>query len=310
MRPSSSLRVVCRFEAGTEASQLPPQCVDSHCLTLRSSRRILVCLAGSPSRSAAMSADIEPSASYVPVARQRSKIARPNDLLALLRRKRLSPVVRTAPVCRRPWQPICRRPPVDRVSYAARPSWYARRARARQPTPAIGAPHTTLIRARTHPSHRRVFRGDGGRSVAASIASTRYCGLFRRRTTAPAAATTTTIQQTTIKGAMMLALREMSAPATVGQPATAQPCSHACHAHAPHARDGAQRRFAHGRREMSWRQFLRGGVRSAWLQCVSDLYWARQPTDLGCGIAREERERSTARPLPWCVLRTNVRGRS
>ena len=250
MRPSSSLRVVCRFEAGTEASQLPPQCVDSHCLTLRSSRRILVCLAGSPSRSAAMSADIEPSASYIPVARQWSKIARPDDLLALLRRKRLSPVVRTAPVCRQPWQPICRRPPVDRSSCAARPSWYARRARARQPTPAIGAPHTTLIRARTHPSHRRVFRGDGGRSdVAASIASTRYC-------------------------------------------------------------DGAQRRFAHGRREMSWRQFLRGGVRSAWLQCVSDLYWARQPTDLGCGIAREEPERSTARPLPWCVLRTNVRGRS
>ena len=171
MRPSSSLRVVCRFEAGTEASQLPPQCVDSHCLTLRSSRRILVCLAGSPSRSAAMSADIEPSASYVPVARQRSKIARPNDLLALLRRKRLSPVVSTAPVCRRPWQPICRRPPVDRSSCAARPSWYARRARARQPTPAIGAPHTTRIRARTHPSHRRVFRavaglrGDGGRSA-------------------------------------------------------------------------------------------------------------------------------------------------
>ena len=179
MRPSSSLRVVCRFEAGTEASQLPPQCVDSHCLTLRSSRRILVCLAGSPSRSAAMSADIEPSASYIPVARQWSKIARPDDLLALLRRKRLSPVVRTAPVCRQPWQPICRRPPVDRSSCAARPSWYARRARARQPTPAIGAPHTTLIRARTHPSHRRVFRavaglrGDGGRSVAASIASNR-----------------------------------------------------------------------------------------------------------------------------------------
>ena len=38
---------------------------------------------------------------------------------------------------------------------------------------------------------------------------------------------------------MMLALRGMSAPATVGQPATAQSCSHACHAHAPHVRDGA-----------------------------------------------------------------------
>ena len=163
MRPSSSLRVVCRFEAGTEASQLPPQCVDSHCLTLRSSRRILVCLAGSPSRSAAMSADIEPSASYIPVARQWSKIARPDDLLALLRRKRLSPVVRTAPVCRQPWQPICRRPPVDRSSCAARPSWYARRARARQPTPAIGAPHTTLIRARTHP---KLIRRIAGCSVA------------------------------------------------------------------------------------------------------------------------------------------------
>ena len=33
----------------------------------------------------------------------------------------------------------------------------------------------------------------------------------------------------------------MGEPATVGQPAPAQPCSHACHAHAPHAHDGAQR---------------------------------------------------------------------
>ena len=29
-----------------------------------------------------------------------------------------------------------------------------------------------------------------------------------------------------------------------------------------------------GRREMGWRHFLRGGVRSAWLQSVSELYWA------------------------------------
>jgi hypothetical protein len=53
---------------------------------------------------------------------------------------------------------------------------------------------------------------------------------------------------------------------------------------------------------MSWRHFLRGGVRSAWLQYVSELHWARLPTGLRCGIAREERERSTARPLPWCVF--------
>ena len=52
--------------------------------------------------------------------------------------------------------------------------------------------------------------------------------------------------------------------------------------------------FAGSRRERSWRHFLRGGVRSAWLQCVSELCWACLPTGMGCGIAREERERSTA----------------
>ena len=46
--------------------------------------------------------------------------------------------------------------------------------------------------------------------------------------------------------ALTLSLRGMGAPATVGQPATAQPSSHACHAHAPLAHDGAQRRFASG----------------------------------------------------------------
>jgi hypothetical protein len=104
----------------------------------------------------------------------------------------------------------------------------------------------------------------------------------------------------------------MGVPATVDQPATAQPRSHACHAHAPHARDadGAQRRFAQGRPEKSWRHFLCGGVHSAWLQCVFELYWACMPAGLGCGIAREERERSTARPLPRCVSRTDERGRS
>ena len=49
-----------------------------------------------------------------------------------------------------------------------------------------------------------------------------------------------------------------------------------------------------GRQEMSWRHFLRDGVRSAWLQYVYELYWACLPTGLGCVIAREERERSTA----------------
>ena len=110
--------------------------------------------------------------------------------------------------------------------------------------------------------------------------------------------------------ALTLSLRGMGAPATVGQPATALPCSHACHAHAPLAHDGAQRRFASGTPIDELATFLRGGVRSAWLQYVYELCWACLPTGLGCGIAREERERSTARPLTWCVSRTDERGRS
>jgi hypothetical protein len=110
--------------------------------------------------------------------------------------------------------------------------------------------------------------------------------------------------------ARTLSLLGIGVPATVGQPATVQPCSHACHAHAPHAHDGAQRRFAQGRQERSWRHILRDGMRSASVECVSEADWARLPTGLRCGIAREERERSTARPLPWCVSRTDERGRS
>ena len=70
----------------------------------------------------------------------------------------------------------------------------------------------------------------------------------------------------------------MGAPATVAQPATAQPRSHACHAHDPLARDGAQRRFAQGRREMSWRHILRDGMRSASVESAFKADWARLPT--------------------------------
>ena len=102
----------------------------------------------------------------------------------------------------------------------------------------------------------------------------------------------------------------MGAPATVAQPATAQPRSYACHAHAPHAPDGAQRRLAQGRRERSWRHILRDGMRSASVEYVSEAGWTRLPTGFRCGVAGEERERSTSRPLSSCVSRTDERGRS
>ena len=102
----------------------------------------------------------------------------------------------------------------------------------------------------------------------------------------------------------------MGVPATEGQPATAQPCFHACHAHDPLARDGAQRRFAQGRREMSWRHILRDGMRSASVESAFKADWARLPTGLRCDIAGEEREHSAARPLSSCVLRTDERCRS
>ena len=46
--------------------------------------------------------------------------------------------------------------------------------------------------------------------------------------------------------ALALSSLGMGAPATVGQPATAQPRSHACHAHAPHAHHGALRALLAG----------------------------------------------------------------
>jgi len=80
----------------------------------------------------------------------------------------------------------------------------------------------------------------------------------------------------------------MGVPATVGQLATAQPCCHACHAHAPHAHDGAQRRFAQGCQERSWRHILRDCMRSASVECVSEADWARLPT----GLRHRERSES------------------
>jgi hypothetical protein len=56
-----------------------------------------------------------------------------------------------------------------------------------------------------------------------------------RRTSA--AATTGTVQSWRVR-ALTLPLLGIGAPATIGQPATAYPCSRACHAHAPHAHDG------------------------------------------------------------------------
>ena len=103
--------------------------------------------------------------------------------------------------------------------------------------------------------------------------------------------------------ALTLSLLGMGAPATVAQPATAQPRSYACHAHAPHAPDGAQRRLAQGRRERSWRHIMRDGMRSASVECVSEAGWTRLPTGFRCGVAGEERERSTSRPLSSCVSR-------
>ena len=62
-------------------------------------------------------------------------------------------------------------------------------------------------------------------------------GSFNSDELAPACSRT---MQSWRERALTLSLLGMGAPATVAQPATAQPRSHACHAHAPRARDGAQ----------------------------------------------------------------------
>ena len=62
-----------------------------------------------------------------------------------------------------------------------------------------------------------------------------------------------------------------------------------CHAHAPHghAHDSAQRRFAQGCQERSWRHILRDGMRSASVECVySEVDCA---TGHACQRARDPR---------------------